>query len=113
MKNKEVILIDFDGTISPSHGFTEAPLSDAISAIKKLYQNYTIGIYSCRFNLEICDRKDGEKVIEYLKKYEIPYDFIQYDKPLFKAVIDDRAYNPDHIGWSGILNILTGLDPTI
>lgn len=107
MKNKEVILIDFDGTISPSHGFTEVPLPDTVSAIKKLYEKYTIGIYSCRFNLEICDRKDGEKVIEYLKKYEIPYDFIEYDKPLFKAIIDDRSYNPNIFSWLQIQNHLT------
>jgi hypothetical protein len=99
-------MIDFDGTISPTHGFTVAPTFEVVSAIKKLFEFYRVGIYSCRFNMEICDRIDGDKVIQYLKRYDIPYDFIQYGKPLFAALIDDRAYNPDHIGWETIVEQL-------
>lgn len=102
MKSNEVIMIDFDGTISPMHGFLVAPTHEVVSTIKKLFEKYVIGIYSCRFNNEICDRIDGLKVIEYLKKYDIPYDFIQYGKPLFVGLIDDRAYNPNHVGWEFI-----------
>lgn len=102
MKSNDVIMIDFDGTIAPMHGFTVAPTFEVISTIKKLFEKYKIGIYSCRFNNEICDRIDGQRVIEYLKKYDIPYDFIQYGKPLFVALIDDRAYNPNHVGWGVI-----------
>jgi hypothetical protein len=95
-------MIDFDGTISPMHGFSVAPTFEVVNSIKRLFERYRIGIYSCRFNSEICDRIDGQRVIEYLKKYDIPYDFIQYGKPLFVALIDDRAYNPNHIGWENI-----------
>lgn len=98
-------MIDFDGTISPTHGFSMPPTLAAVDAIKKLFERYTIGIYSCRFNSEICDRVDGLNVIEYLKKYDIPFDFIQYGKPLFTALIDDRAYNPNHIGWDKIESV--------
>lgn len=103
MKSKEVIMIDFDGTISPMHGFTVAPSFEVVSSIKKLFECHTIGIYSCRFNNEICERSEGLKVIEYLKKYDIPFDFIQYGKPLFIGLIDDRTYNPNHIGWENIV----------
>ncbi len=102
MKSKQVIMIDFDGTISPIHGFSMPPTSEAVTAIKNLFTKYTIGIYSCRFNTEVCDREDGLSVINYLKKYDVPFDFIQYGKPLFTALIDDRSYNPNHIGWDKI-----------
>ena len=38
----------------------------------------------------------------HIEKYDIPFDFIQYGKPLFVGLIDDRAYNPNHIGWGFI-----------
>lgn len=103
MKSNEVIMIDFDGTISPMHGFYNPPSLEVVESIKKLFENYTIGIYSCRFNQQICDRIDGERTIKYLKENDIPYDFIHYGKPLFAGVIDDRAYNPNHIGWGAII----------
>lgn len=100
-------MIDFDGTISPVHGFDHPPFEIVVNSIKKLFEQYVIGIYSCRFNLQICDKRDGENVIKYLKQYGIPYDFIHYGKPIFTAVIDDRAFNPNHVGWDKILDDLS------
>lgn len=103
--HKETVMIDFDGTISPFHGFDIPPTNEIIQSIKKLHKRFKIGIYSCRSNRNICDRIDEIKMVEYLKKYDIPFDFIESGKPLFAALIDDRAYNPHHIGWETILKM--------
>lgn len=103
--HKETVMIDFDGTISPFHGFEIGPKLEVIESIKALHKKFKIGIYSCRSNRNVCDRIDEVKMIEYLKKYDIPYDFIESGKPVFIALIDDRAYNPHHIGWDNILKM--------
>jgi hypothetical protein len=98
----QIILIDFDGTISPIHGFHEPPKSETIMAIKQLHKMYGIGIYSCRSNLNICDESDHRKMIDYLNKWSIPYDFIEFNKPLYKCLIDDRSLNPNIVSWKQI-----------
>lgn len=105
---KPVILVDFDKTISPVHGFHSPPLKETVEAISKLKQKYTITIFSCRANESICSPVDFVKMVEYLDQHGVPYDSIMHGKPLFHAIIDDRSYNPHHIGWDGILDKLLG-----
>lgn len=106
--HKERILIDFDRTISPIHGFSKPPDDDAIQAITILATKYTISIYSCRANKEVCKESDYIQLIEYLKTYAIPYDDIILDKPVYTAIIDDRAFNPAITSWKQITEELIG-----
>lgn len=108
MQKGLTLLIDFDKTISPIHGFHLPPDPIVVESIKKLYEKYNITIYSCRSNLKICDEVDHMEMIKYLNTYNIPYDDISRDKPLYVALIDDRTYNPNHISWDEITNILLG-----
>lgn len=106
MSRKPAILIDFDKTISPIHGFNLPPTEETVAAIKTLHEKYYIAIYSCRGNNEICDEADYLEMITYLNQYHIPYDEIRRDKPLFAAIIDDRAFNPIITPWNDIVNQL-------
>lgn len=101
-QRKAAVYIDFDKTISPIHGFTESPSTETINAINILYEKYFIIIFSCRGNLEICDNSDYLRMEKYLKDNNIPYDDISRNKPLYAAIIDDRAFNPDITPWSVI-----------
>lgn len=102
------IYIDFDKTISPIHGFHIPPAKETIKCIQELYSKYIIIIFSCRANLEICDETDFIEMEKYLKTYNIPYDKICRDKPLYIAMIDDRAFNPTVTPWEDITKELMG-----
>lgn len=103
---KPSILIDFDKTISPIHGFSEAPVAEAIELINKFKDKYKIIIYSCRANPAVCTDAEYLCLLEYLSMYNIHYDEIARDKPLFAAIIDDRAFNPLYTDWKTIEKII-------
>lgn len=107
---KPKIFIDFDKTISPIHGFNEPPDKETKQAILLLSTKYHIAIYSCRANKDICNESDYFQLIEYLKYYSIPYDEIVMNKPLYVAIIDDKAFNPNITSWEQITNELIGKD---
>lgn len=108
MEKKEVF-IDFDGTITESHGFNSPVKNGAIESIKKLFVSgkFIIVIYSCRANSDICDPTDIDKMQKYLKIHDIPYHRIEYGKPHFHYIIDDRSYNPKSTPWEDIATILS------
>lgn len=99
---KPTILIDFDKTISPVHGFYAAPSVEVVNAIRKLHEKYDISIYSTRCNPQLTSVEGIEHIIDYMRKYEIPYDSICNSKPVFAALIDDRSFNPNHVSWDRI-----------
>lgn len=101
------IFIDFDGTITQEHGFTD-PRPDAIDVINRLYDaGHIIVIYSCRANPQICPPEDVDKMKRYLSSHGIKYSRIEPNKPVFSLLIDDRAMNPlIHGGWSNLEQIL-------
>lgn len=105
---KPKILVDFDKTISPIHGFTEPPVPEALRALIILATKYHISIYSCRANTQVCQESDYIHLISYLTNYGIPYDDIITDKPVYSALIDDRAFNPTVTSWDDIVNELLG-----
>jgi hypothetical protein len=104
------VFIDFDGTITPVHGFSEEPSEEVVRAINELYDSgfYEIVIYSCRANIEICDHSDVEKMEEYLKRNGIKYHRVQEGKPLYNYIIDDRAFNPNTTPWEKICDTILG-----
>jgi trehalose-6-phosphatase len=104
------IFIDFDGTICPSHRDDTPPAPEAVQLIQQLHASgdHEIVIFSCRSNLEICQRGTEVAMVEYLAKHGIPYHRIQAGKPLYDVLIDDRALNPTHEGgWAAIAERLT------
>lgn len=96
------IYIDFDHTISPNGYWYKPqdmdlpPIEGAIDTIQRLKeQGHTITIFSCRSNAEVVGRELAiSKTLEmtnYLKKHQIPYDNVFYQKPNYDVVIDDKA----------------------
>jgi hypothetical protein len=91
-----VIFIDFDGTICPYGKVVNPPYDNCVKTIQKLYERGDkIHIWSCRGNKDVVrDMTDAvAEMVTYLKKHDIPFHEIEYGKPLFDVVIDDRALN--------------------
>lgn len=103
---KPTILIDFDKTISPVHGFYSAPSPEVVDAIKKLHKKYDISIYSTRCNPELSSVEGAEQITAYLHEHGVPYDNLCATKPVFAALIDDRSFNPSHVSWDYIVTEL-------
>jgi predicted mannosyl-3-phosphoglycerate phosphatase (HAD superfamily) len=96
------IFIDFDGTITNFHGFDRDPAENAVETINKLYDaGFGIVIYSCRSNPEICSHEEHLKMVNYLTRNGIKFHRIEFDKPYYTLIIDDKAINPN-IGWDNI-----------
>lgn len=95
------VFVDFDGTIykgqlSEFVPDMAPPDPVAVQTLQELYNSgHKIYIYSCRSNKDIVGPYRQEtlhgRMIEYLKKYDIPYTGIHYNKPHFHITIDDRA----------------------
>lgn len=97
------IVIDLDGTIcqlrKPNGCYSEVlPLPDAIASLKSLKkQGHEIIIYTAR-NMKTYNGNTGKVManigsltMDWLKKYDIPYDEILFGKPYGDIYIDDLA----------------------
>jgi hypothetical protein len=91
------IAVDFDGVIHKySKGFFDGsiydePVDGVVEALRELQKDYYIYIFSNRN-----ETPEGEMaVLEYLKKYNIPFDKISATKPPAKFFIDDGAIRFD------------------
>ena len=102
------VYIDFDGTITPVHGFSEDPKPEVINTINEWYDSGEIEvvIYSCRANPEVCDPDDVQKMVKYLRQNGIRYHRIEPNKPHFRWLVDDRALNPNLTSWQDINRII-------
>lgn len=106
------IVIDLDGTICPikGKGETYADLSPHEGAVAKLKALKAEGHYliiqtarnmaTCESNLGKVMKNVGKVTLDWLDKYEIPYDEIYFGKPNAELYIDDRAFRFDN--WSGV-----------
>jgi len=103
------IFIDFDETISPGYVNEDykplPPTQEVIDAVNRIQKDYTVVIYSCRSNPEVCDPQAELEMIMYLEKYGIKYDRIEINKPHYRVLICDKTINPKH-GWNNILKEL-------
>ena len=86
--------IDFDSTICP-HGMTNVgpPSKECLEVVNRIKEcNNFIFIYSCRANRECVSDKEAAVVdmVNYLDRYNVPYDGIIHDKPYCNYFIDDR-----------------------
>lgn len=97
------IVIDLDGTICPikekDGSYKDLiPLEGAVERIKELKEaGYYIIISTARnmatqeSNLGKVIKNVGKVTLDWLDKYEIPYDEIYFGKPNAQVYIDDRA----------------------
>jgi capsule biosynthesis phosphatase len=98
------VCIDIDGTICPTRKSHEkyedlVPLDDAVTSIQSLKQegNYII-LYTARNmktqsnNIGKIIAKQGKVLIDWLEKWEIPFDELLFGKPLADIYIDDKGY---------------------
>jgi len=90
-----IIGMDLDGVIAKDNGggWTSdyysscKPDTDVINLMKKLSnEGHKIIIYTSRLSNEV-----KEVTVEWLQKYDVPYDAIHFDKPLYDYMVDDRA----------------------
>jgi hypothetical protein len=100
--NPGEVYVDFDGTLLDNPSLWEImdvePNKKLVAFIRKAYAaGLFVGIYSCRANEAICDPIRVTQMVEYLKKYDIPYTAIVPNKPHFRIIIDDRAVRPDEV----------------
>lgn len=106
------ICIDLDGVIAQLKKEDESyedvkPIERAIEKIKKLKENgHYIIIYtarhmkSCNGNIGKVIANIGKITLEWLEKYQIPYDEIVFGKPWADIYIDDNGYRFE--GWDKI-----------
>ena len=106
------IVIDLDGTLcpikKPNQGYQELePLEGAVERIRALKtEGHYIIIQTARNmatqegNLGKVMRNIGKITLDWLAKYEVPYDEIYFGKPNAHLYIDDRAFR--FSSWSAI-----------
>ena len=98
--NGKIAVIDFDGTLCkfafPKVGAVEPNVKKALELLRA--KGYTIKIHSCRTSVtpypgDSTTRKSHiNLILDFLKKYEIPFDeILLMDKPIADVYIDDRA----------------------
>jgi capsule biosynthesis phosphatase len=105
-----MLVVDIDGTLCDvkSKGESYADLVPRADMLQKLreYQNrgYRILLYTARnmrthnHNLGLINKHTAPVMIEWLSKWDIPYDEILFGKPWPRKkgfYIDDRAIRPD------------------
>jgi len=117
MHNKRLI-VDFDDTIA----FTKNRDWDNAKAnydlIKKLNtlsdKGWIVDIFtargsiSCKTRLE-AEKKYGSQIKEWLKKYNVKYNMLSFDKPLGAYYIDDKGITPEDFIDSDIRELEGGL----
>jgi capsule biosynthesis phosphatase len=98
------ICIDLDGVIAELKKENETyadvkPISGVVEKIRKLKENgHYIIIYTAR-HMKTCDgnvskvlAKIGKITLDWLEKYQIPYDEIVFGKPWADIYIDDNGF---------------------
>ena len=104
------MIFDIDGTIcpikKPNESYSDVvPYREIVNKIRELKKSgATIILFSSRNmktydnNLGLINKNTAPILIEWLKKWEIPYDEIYFGKPWpgdFGFYVDDRSIRPD------------------
>tara|TARA_B100000902_G_scaffold148145_1_gene144958 strand:- start:364 stop:753 length:390 start_codon:yes stop_codon:yes gene_type:complete len=117
-KSNKVIAIDFDGVIHNDYlGYNDGtiygePIEGSIQSIKRLSENYTLKIYSCKSNPNrpLVDEKTGTELIwEWLEKHGIKENIsdVVWGKPNAVIYIDDKGYRFEN--WNDTIEQLNKL----
>jgi capsule biosynthesis phosphatase len=104
--------IDLDGVIADfkkdGEGYGDVkPIDGAVEKLKSLKENghYIIintarHMKTCNGNSSLVIARQGKTTLDWLEKYDIPYDEIYFGKPWADVYIDDNAYRFE--SWSNI-----------
>ena len=117
----KTIAVDFDGVI---HGYSKGwqdgtiydpPVPGVVRSLDRLRRaGFKVVIYTTRVsNRSVFQESQAIQVKEYLEKYGIPYDEIfTGEKPMFFALIDDRAirFDPSPPWWKTLFGFFTPWD---
>ena len=120
----KTIAVDFDGVI---HGYSKGwqdgsiydpPVPGVACSLDRLRRaGFKVVIYTTRASNRVIDGVHQEsqeiQVKEYLEKHGIPYDEIfTGEKPMFFALIDDRAirFDPNPPWWKTLFGFFTPWD---
>lgn len=110
MNKKLTFVFDIDGTICPIKNANEnyeniVPHKDVIEKMREYHNGgayiilYTSrNMNSYRGNIGLINANTAKILLQWLEKWEIPYDEIIYGKPWpghFGFYVDDRAIRPD------------------
>lgn len=117
-KSNKVIAIDFDGVIHNDYrGYNDGtiygePIQGSIQSIKRLSENYTLKIYSCKSNPNrpLVDEKTGTELIwEWLETHGIKecIEDVVWGKPNAVIYIDDKGYRFEN--WNDTIEQLNKL----
>ena len=95
-----IIGFDIDGVITEYNGGWTAdyytsckPNFDTIDLMKKLSRSgHKIIIYTSRLSNEV-----KAVTVEWLNRYNVPYDAIHFDKPLYDFMLDDKSVSVDDL----------------
>jgi capsule biosynthesis phosphatase len=110
------ICVDLDGTIAANKIAGEeygdvSPIPGAIRVLTRLRDEgaYIIihtarGMGTCNNNLGRVISKEAWSTVEWLKKWEVPYDELLFGKPNVDYFIDDKGVR--FIDWDTIYNFL-------
>ena len=106
------IVVDLDGTICelklPGQTYAEVlPKPGAVDALRGMKeQGHTIIIYTarhmktCQGNVALVAARVGKITLDWLERYEVPYDEIIFGKPYGDVYIDDLALR--FTGWADL-----------
>lgn len=110
MNKKLTFVFDIDGTICPVKNANEnyediVPYKDVIEKLREYHNDgayiilYTSrNMNSYKGNIGLINANTAKILLQWLEKWEIPYDEIIYGKPWpghFGFYVDDRAIRPD------------------
>ena len=95
-----IIGFDIDGVIAESNGGWTSdyyssckPNYEVISLMRKISESgHKIIIYTSRLSNEV-----KGVTVEWLNRYNVPYDAIHFDKPLYDFMLDDKSVNVDDL----------------
>lgn len=113
--NNKIVLIDFDKTICPNGNIDDPPSIHCLNVLNKLKSaGHIIKIYSDRaFNVTHPKQiARFNEMLDYIKKYKIPYDIMEIQKEPIRFIIDDccMGIKKDPLGnvdWRRIEELLT------
>lgn len=101
MNDDKILCFDLDGVIaSLNSDYSKCtPIKGAIHTLSQLKESgFTIIIHTGRHILNM------DVTLDWLKKYKVPYDHIQFGKPVARVYVDDRAIQ--FKSWEDLINSL-------
>lgn len=110
------VLCDFDGTVAPDDwpNSPGPPRPEAIAALRRLKEaGLHIVIFSARLwkGWDFAYRQEQiNEMLDWLVKYEVPFDEVTNEKRPALVLIDDTSMNPNLVDWDSIVDYVLRRD---